>query len=276
MLPEDDDTTDQEKLAKRLAANAAERARYAKRSAAGWKRKQTFSKEQRRHKNQLAVIRNAKKRAAGIKIPQANWAPEERKAYQRAWYKKNQKARIASQVKYRAKNKDKVKAYELQYRVENRDKILAKEEAYRRKKGHKKRPPRLGWKINYLRFKAKFPEKLKAINKNWREKNKARLIEKFRSYGASRRAKENGAIGGHTVREWIDLCAKFSNRCVCCGIHGETLTRDHVIPITRQGATHYIENIQPLCRSCNSKKGNRLIVDYRATPFTSSGRIIVL
>lgn len=45
-------------------------------------------------------------------------------------------------------------------------------------------------------------------------------------------------------------------RCVACGAHID-LTCDHVIPESQGGATE-LENLQTLCRSCNSRKGTRV------------------
>lgn len=44
--------------------------------------------------------------------------------------------------------------------------------------------------------------------------------------------------------------------CAECGAT-EQLTVDHIIPISK-GGTETLENLRTLCKSCNSKKGDRL------------------
>lgn len=81
--------------------------------------------------------------------------------------------------------------------------------------------------------------------------------------------------GSHTVEEWLALCRKFKNRCVCCG-EKRKLEEDHIVPLTKPGATDFISNIQPLCRACNAIKGNRNAIDYRSTPFNGQGQARLL
>lgn len=61
-------------------------------------------------------------------------------------------------------------------------------------------------------------------------------------------------IATHTREQWEALKQEFGHRCVRCGVAGVFLERDHIIPIY-QGGSDGIDNIQPLCRSCNSSKG---------------------
>lgn len=71
-------------------------------------------------------------------------------------------------------------------------------------------------------------------------------------------------LGRHTTKEWLDLLDKFRNCCVYCGTSGgypSKLTKDHILPVSA-GGSDAIENIQPLCRRCNSTKGVRG-VDWR-------------
>lgn len=76
-------------------------------------------------------------------------------------------------------------------------------------------------------------------------------------------SKKKHADGSYTTKEWQELKEKSGNKCVFChrAEADVTLSADHIVPLTK-GGTNFIENIQPLCRSCNSKKGNRLISFY--------------
>ena len=67
------------------------------------------------------------------------------------------------------------------------------------------------------------------------------------------RLKNNG--GHHTKQQWEFLKGAYNYTCRMCNkIEPEIkLTKDHIVPI-RHGGNDDIQNIQPLCRSCNSKK----------------------
>jgi 5-methylcytosine-specific restriction endonuclease McrA len=68
------------------------------------------------------------------------------------------------------------------------------------------------------------------------------------------------STGTVTTAEWERVKTAADHKCVAC--HREVrLTMDHVVPLVK-GGPHTIENIQPLCHSCNSRK-NVKDHDYR-------------
>lgn len=85
--------------------------------------------------------------------------------------------------------------------------------------------------------------------------DKKHMLSLWRIQGSIKRARKRNAEGQFTEEEWINLKREYGNRCPSCNLSepGVKLTVDHVIPLS-QGGTNWISNIQPLCRSCNSKK----------------------
>lgn len=134
------------------------------------------------------------------------------------------------------------------------------------------------YKINAEKLKAKaikwnreHPERRKIIVANWQRRNSESCNRKHREWMRkhpevrirnehSRRARIKGSGGNYTESQWIELCRKYRWRCLCCRKR-KKLTPDHVVPLCK-GGNNTISNLQPLCRSCNVKKGVKK-VDYR-------------
>lgn len=109
-------------------------------------------------------------------------------------------------------------------------------------------------------------------------------LQRRREYSRNRwkRLKEAKSKGTHTPKEWDDMVSFFENTCCIC-LCQKPITKDHIIPIFH-GGSDAIENLQPLCFSCNSGKmdscdyrwqlanylGKRLPLNYR-TPLALYG-----
>lgn len=72
--------------------------------------------------------------------------------------------------------------------------------------------------------------------------------------------RRRNAEGAHTYEEWEAIKLLYKHTCPSC-LRKEPeikLSVDHIVPLTK-GGTNNIDNVQPLCRNCNSKKSNKII-----------------
>ena len=97
-----------------------------------------------------------------------------------------------------------------------------------------------------------------ARNPSW--KGGITTPERLRFFNRRRKVQKRTNGGSHSFGEWQTLKAQFNFTCPDCKRSEPTitLTEDHIIPVSKGGSDN-IENIQPLCGSCNSKKYTKTI-----------------
>lgn len=109
-------------------------------------------------------------------------------------------------------------------------------------------------------------------NKRWAHANHAVV----RRGSLNRQARRRLAGAGHyTEPEWIQILDECGHCCLGCGFHESQtpekhLERDHIVPLSILAKVPFgplirdlasldlITNIQPLCKTCNRKKGIRI------------------
>lgn len=133
----------------------------------------------------------------------------------------------------------------------------------------------LSYRLRVLKYQADRPEWRRRVAREWQRKNpdrtriygrtyQARHPERLLIKGRRYRARKRHAPGQHTAAQWEALKAQYGYRCLCCGVCEPeiTLTADHIVPLVHGGSDD-VSNLQPLCLSCNSRKGHWRATDYR-------------
>lgn len=90
----------------------------------------------------------------------------------------------------------------------------------------------------------------RGANSKWGTETSER--ERNNAKKRSERLAEARKKGKHTAEEWKEML-EFFGECVKCGSK-ERLCKDHIVPLY-QGGSDGIDNLEPLCMSCNSAKG---------------------
>jgi 5-methylcytosine-specific restriction endonuclease McrA len=116
---------------------------------------------------------------------------------------------------------------------------------------------------NMREYAKKDPEgNRRRTKKFWESLSPEERNRRSRPYRISRIAREKGAEGRITKSDYEYIMDQCEGKCLSCG-STENLSIDHIIPIFH-GGSNLRENLQILCRSCNSRKGAS-VDDYRKT-----------
>lgn len=159
-------------------------------------------------------------------------------AKHKKWRKNNPEYGKEQSRKWRAKNPEHSKEYQIKWQKENRKHI--NEMCKQRRKDN--------------------PKYEKKYSRRWRKTKKGKASGQRRH--TTRRVREREIINTLTSGEWLDILKEYDYKCAYCGCgFDENILpeRDHIIPISK-GGHNTKDNVVPACRSCNAKKGNKILI----------------
>jgi hypothetical protein len=216
--------------------NARRKARYAVSPDAEKKQATEWQRENRDKTKTYQARSRAKNRASVIATSRTYEAKPETKVARR---------------KYDEEHRDESRAYNVQYREGHKEEVRRYAAGYRAGR-------RVELRESQRRWREEHPESNKTIHKKWKSNNK----DKVNTATNNRRARIKGLEGSYTLAELQALYDQYDRTCLWCRNREPeiTLSPDHVIPVTVEGATNWISNIQPLCagpKGCNYRKGDR-------------------
>ena len=197
-----------------------------------------------------------------------NQTPEA-KASRRRWNRSDK----AKAVKKKYKQTPKGKISEKKYKRSSKGKISDKEY----NQSSKGKTTREKWKQSpegkAIRKKYSQSDKFKTYQEKYKQSPKRKLdMKKYNqpSKGklartiikSRRRERLKKLVTAYTTKDWKDLLEEANGICSKCNVFvgKEKLTLDHIIPISKavEGYVYTKKNIQPLCKSCNTSKGNKV------------------
>lgn len=103
-------------------------------------------------------------------------------------------------------------------------------------------------------------DRVYAKSKTGRSKNREATARYRKTKNGRKLARESKlrrrALGKINYDDFISKAEELNWRCIGCGLtlNFDTVTVDHIRPVSKGGAND-IDNLQPMCQSCNSSKG---------------------
>lgn len=139
------------------------------------------------------------------------------------------------------------------------------------RKEYDKTPGRIEYKKKYWKRRNQTTKRklwMSNYNKEYRKKNAGKIKyyrrenkERINLWNKNKKNKLLAMIHDFTNEEWQSKLTLTKGACPICETYVgiKKLTIDHIKPIYKvQSGTRYtIEDVQPLCKNCNSKKGIR-------------------
>lgn len=176
-----------------------------------------------------------------------------------AWQKANPEKYLESVRRAKAKKPEKYRGHKRVWAEANPDRVHAKNRRYAEAHPYDE--------VRREYFRKRYQQHKQRIKAYQRQYSKTHPWVGVRSIRRYRMLKGHKRIHG-----WPEMRAWFGNCCLCCGAT-KRIEADHVIPLSK-GGPDILENLQPLCRTCNASKATSTI-DYRDTMrliafFTSS------
>lgn len=186
-------------------------------------------------------------------------------ARRRAYELANPEKTVEAKRRNAEKHRDRYAEGRKRHYLENKEKIVDRAKQWQidnpeRNRAHRAKQAENGRERKRLRSAEYYQsnrEKCSAANSKWKKNNRLKVV----SYTHARRGILK-RLGKLDYLDFADKCNAQNGRCLFCG-EVRALTIDHIMPVERGGGNEP-ENIQALCRLCNSSKGTRTNDEYFA------------
>jgi len=185
------------------------------------------------------------------------YASDKGKAYKRGWYWENLESQRVYQRVWSAEKRATGYKYEFpsgQRKCSDCD-VLKEETQFPSRSSS---VCKLCNRARVREWRTENPERSRSAAKSWRDRNP----DQMRVQRRRRRSRKAGAQGQHSADDIKRLVHRFHGLCAYCGVEPFN-DIEHVVPLSR-GGSDYIGNLLPACRTCNSKKHKKLLIEWKA------------